>query len=117
MEGTMINVHDLNITNWGSIRDTQAAITQWADEQFPTRAPDGTFKKFLGEMAEFAESPNASEFADMIILLFDLASMYKIDIPTAVRDKMLINVKREWVFNTNTGMAHHVKSASPKVKP
>lgn len=97
------------MTDWNDIRSAQADITEWASANFPMRTPQGTFVKLLEEIAETAAAPGSpSEYADLIILIFDLASMYRVDIPKALEDKMKINKKRDWVFNTTTGLAHHI---------
>lgn len=93
-------------------------ITGWADANFPLRTPQGTFVKLLEEIAEVAANPgHPLEYADLLILIFDLASMYKVDIPMALEQKMVINLRREWVFNTTTGLAHHVEPPPKLERP
>jgi len=106
------------MTNWNDIREAQADITSWANINFPLRTPQGTFVKLLEEIAEVAANPgHPLEYADLLILIFDLASMYRVDIPLALEQKMVINRKREWVFNTTTGLAHHIPPPIRMEKP
>ena len=97
--------------DWNNIQDAQRAITQWADKQFPNRKPEHTLMKLvLQEVGEYYSNPGSpGEFADMLILLFDLASMHDINIAKALEDKMMVNVRRHWVMDPKTGLAQHVE--------
>lgn len=98
------------MTNWDSIRVAQSSITAWADAQFPARTTQGVFIKLLGELGELAANPtDPHEYADLLILIFDYASLNGINIPRALEEKMAINESRKWVFNHATGIAHHIK--------
>lgn len=103
------------MTNWDSIRQAQADISEWADKEFPKRTTQGVFIKLLGELGELAANPqDPYEYADLLVLIFDYASLNKIDIPRALADKMAINKRRRWVFDEVTGLARHVKGRKSK---
>jgi NTP pyrophosphatase (non-canonical NTP hydrolase) len=96
--------------NWDSIKSAQTEITQWADKQFPKRTRQGVFIKLLEEIAELAANPRSStEYADLLVLIFDYASMHNIDIPNALSVKMKINQNRKWQWDESTGLAHHIE--------
>lgn len=91
-----------------TISELQREIVAWADSVFPDRAPDETFRKLVGEIEEMKRDPESEEeFADAIILLFDLAHLMKIDIARAVKTKMEINRNRKWVKGAD-GLHQHV---------
>lgn len=80
------------------VKYLQQEIFEWANETFPGREFKTTAAKLvLEEIPEWIKSPeDPMEFADLVILIFDLASMQGIDVEEAVRAKMHINRKREW---------------------
>lgn len=92
-----------------SLRDLQQEITAWADAQFPNRtAHDALVKLILHEIPEFCRNPrDPLEYADLEILLVDVASLNGIDIESAVEDKMAINRKRSWRRDPVTRLYQH----------
>ena len=46
--------------------------------------------------------------ADCFILLMDLAKVWDINLPDAIRDKMMINERRMWSEDPETGHYNHV---------
>lgn len=82
----------------GTIADVQKLISGWADRTFPDRTIGEAILKLKKELAELdtASYLDAGEFADVAILLFDVAHLSGIDISTAVENKMAINEKRVW---------------------
>lgn len=81
----------------GEIAQLTEDIVNWADEVFPTRTPQSAFLKFFGEIGELIDNPsNPDEYADICIMLFDLANMHGVDIAQAIRAKMITNKKRSW---------------------
>lgn len=96
--------------SWNSIEYAQWAIKQWADKNFPERtAHSALCKLMLHEIPEFAMSQkDPLEYADLLILIFDIATLNGIDIPKALNDKMEINYARQWDWDPATGMAQHV---------
>lgn len=99
------------MTDWNRIPDVQQAITDWANKNFPRRTAHSALVKLVmeevPELVRDLKSPG--EYADCLILLFDIASLMGIDIARAVHDKMIINQNREWEFDEKTGLAHHVQ--------
>ena len=94
-----------------TINELQKEIVSWANSVFPDRVPDQTFRKLVGEIEEMKKDPESEEeFADAIILLFDLAHLMKIDIERAVKKKMQINRSRVWVKDS-AGLYQHVAGA------
>lgn len=98
-------------------RETQQSITQWADETFGTGTTNiRKAARANEEMAELLKtlavsdiSPKASlEIADVIIVLYRLASYLGVDIHTVIDEKMAINRKREW-RKDGTGHGYHVR--------
>jgi predicted house-cleaning noncanonical NTP pyrophosphatase (MazG superfamily) len=88
----------------------QLEIFQWANATFPNREFKTTLAKLvLEEIPEWMQNPDdAMEFADLVILIFDLASMKGINIADAVLEKMTINREREWEKDT-TGLFYRHK--------
>lgn len=82
----------------GTIADVQKLISGWADRTFPERTVGEAILKLKKELAELdtASYLDAGEFADVAILLFDVAHLSGIDIATAVANKMAINERRVW---------------------
>ena len=82
----------------GTIADVQKLISGWADRTFPDRTIGEAILKLKKELAELdtASYLDAGEFADVAILLFDVAHLSGIDISTAVENKMAINERRVW---------------------
>ena len=94
-----------------SLKALQNEVSAWADSVYPNRTFEATVGKFHEEIAELQESGHAdpSEYADVLILALDLATLCGIDIEKAVRDKIEINYKRTWAVNAQTGIMSHVK--------
>lgn len=87
----------------------QDYIHQWANKVFPNRTIHHALLKMYGEISECIENPkDPAEWADVGILLFDLAAMNGVDIISAMQNKMEINIKRKWKID-NMGIMSHVK--------
>ncbi len=94
-----------------SVRDVQERIKKWADSIYPDRtAHSALVKLVLEEIPELLGGglDRPEEYADTLILLFDIAQMKGIDVLQAVNDKMDINEKRTWEINKETGLMRHV---------
>lgn len=101
--------------NHDDIRVMQRLIVLWADGAFPNRTPAIAFMKLFSEIGEFIDKPSAHEFADIMVLLLDLASMFGItDIGQAVYDKMKVNSKREWAEGAMGVMKHIDPPTAPQ---
>jgi len=84
-------------------------VFDWAEATFPDRTDTSMYLKMYGEVAEMIESGgHPSEVADMFILLLDYAKRQKIDIVSAVIDKLNVNRRRQWTTDRN-GVNSHVK--------
>lgn len=94
-----------------TISNLQQEIADWADGVFPDRtAHDATVKLMLEEIPEFLQSPkDPLEYADIMILVLDIAHLNGIDIESAVKEKMRINRERQWIVNKKTRIARHTK--------
>lgn len=95
---------------WDSISCIQAEISGWADAVFPERTPHNALcKLMLEEIPEFALSQDdPEEYADLVILVLDIATLRGIDVGAAVRAKMEKNRSRVWAVDEN-GIMKHVK--------
>lgn len=94
------------------ITESQRMIAEWADQVYPNRTPEHALTKMmLHEIPELLQGGvnDPLEFADVAILLFDIAHLKGIDIGKAIADKMEINKKRIWGVDPATGVMSHVK--------
>jgi NTP pyrophosphatase (non-canonical NTP hydrolase) len=99
-----------------SIRGLTTEITGWANETFPDRTPASALLKLFGEIGELIESPRSpGEYADICILLFDLANMHGIDLGQAIWDKMQINKGRTWSLS-ESGTYRHIEGECQQVE-
>lgn len=95
------------------ITELQRVISDWADKVYPDRTVDNALSKMmLHEIPELlhGKAMDPTEFADVAILLFDIAHLQGIDIVQAMRFKMEVNKKRTWEIDPATGLMSHVKS-------
>jgi len=94
----------------GAFAEVQEKVTAWADEVFPGRRPEIAFMKLFEEVGEVVTDPyNRLEWADLIVLIVDLAAMYGIrDLGSAVLEKIKINRERQWA-RSKTGVMSHVE--------
>lgn len=102
------------------ITKSQRMIAEWADNVYPDRTPEHALTKMMmHEIPELLQGGaiDPLEFADVAILLFDVAHLKGIDIGKAIADKMEINRNREWAINPDTGIMSHLRQedhAEPK---
>lgn len=98
-----MNPHEL------TVNALQDKVHAWANETFPYRTPAIAWLKLFEELGEVIKNPeDPLEWADVFILLLDLASMHEVSIPEACMDKMVINSARDWVVGP-TGVMQHVE--------
>ena len=94
-----------------SIEDIQEDVAQWADRVFPNRTAHGSLSKLvLEEIPEFITSrmQDPLEYADLVIMILDIAHLQKINVGKAVIDKMHVNkYERTWAVDPNTGFLKH----------
>lgn len=99
---------------WGDMRQVQAEITRWAENRFPGRTDFAALSKLvlheipelLTHKKEHGTQGIGPELADCFILLFDLASMWNVDMIHAIATKMEINYERQWTRDENGIMQH-----------
>lgn len=100
------------IQEGSTIAEIQKDITDWANRTFPDRTYQGTFNKLVFE--EIPELINGGvhdpmEYADILILVLDLAYLVGVDAEKAVTKKMTINKARRWRKNPISGLFQHVR--------
>lgn len=94
-----------------SIEEMQADIAQWADTIKPDRTAHQSLSKLmLEEIPEFIASKmeDPLEYADLVIMILDIAHLQGIDVGRAVIQKMAINRQRSWRVDKTTGFLKHV---------
>jgi NTP pyrophosphatase (non-canonical NTP hydrolase) len=104
---------------WGHIRDVADYINAWANHAFPGRAPKAALTKLVMEeipellthLKTEGERGIGQELADCFILLMDLAVIWKVDLPNAIRYKMAMNETRQWTKDAETGHYQHIEPA------
>lgn len=92
-----------------SIGELQQEVADWADEVLPRRKFYTTAAKLMmEEIPEWLMAPDDPlEYADIVILVLDLAYQKGIDIEEAVERKMAINRTRRWQVD-ELGVATHI---------
>lgn len=82
-------------------------VVQWANAAIPDRTPASALIKMFEEVGELSKDLSSpGEYADVLIMILDLAHMHGVDLAQAVRDKMKINRLRTWT-RTETGTYQH----------
>lgn len=123
--------------DWTSINAVQEEIHRWASQQFPHRTSfEALTKLVMHEVPELLIHEKekgidtiGTELADCFILLMDLASIWNVNLPRAIRAKMEINYNRTWRIGAG-GLMQHVpvkddsaatlscpRCGSPRVRP
>jgi len=98
-----------------TIEELTAEVVAWADTAFKNRTPQSAFLKLYEEIGELIRNPRRpGEYADVMIMLLDLAHMHEINLGQATIDKMGTNRERTWVV-TEMGTFQHVEG-KPKTK-
>lgn len=94
----------------GDIEALQKRIAEWANVQFPNRSVFSALAKLtLEEIPEFLAEPDSpEEYADLLILILDIAYLQGINIKQAVIGKMLKNESASWEVDNN-GIMHRIK--------
>lgn len=95
----------------GDIGMLQEQIASWANKAFPGRtAFNATTKLILEEIPEWLQDQDdPHEYADLVILILDIAYLKGINVKQAVLEKMEINRERVWDIDPETGFMNHVK--------
>jgi hypothetical protein len=91
------------------ILTAQKEISSWCNTVFPDRTKAGVLVKFFEEIGELTKCPKeAHEYADVFILLADLAELNGINLEEAIVEKMAINKSRQWKLDKELGIMNHV---------
>lgn len=91
-------------SNLGRMSD--AAVT-WANSAFPNRTAASAFLKLYEEIGEMVSKPHdGMEYADVMIMLVDLANMYGVDLVSSFWQKLEINRNRNWEISELGTMKH-----------
>lgn len=97
-----------------TVQDLQFQVFDFAQSTFGPDREDAAWKKLFEELGETLKNPDdPSEWADVFIILLDLAKLYKIDVGQATVAKMAVNRTRTWT-TTKTGVMQHVPDAVPE---
>ncbi len=104
--------------DWNDVRAAQFAINSWANTALPDRVPEASLSKLVMEEVpellihrkERGTVGIGQELVDCLILLLDLAVIWDVDVPNALRAKMEINANRTWVLDEATGFYNHKES-------
>lgn len=103
---------------FGEQRSVKNVIVDWADSVFPDRTITNAIQKMvLEEIPEYLMAQDdPMELADIGILLYDIAHLAGVDLDSAIRKKMEINVQRSWAIDSATGLMNHTKKAGAECK-
>ena len=87
----------------------QNEVVAWANQVLPGRKPNSALLKLFEEVGELVRNPKAAgEYADILIMLLDLAHMHGIDLLSAGFEKLQINRERTWAISP-LGTLQHVE--------
>lgn len=93
--------------NTDSLSVLMNLVNEFANYAFPDRTQQSVFIKLFSEIGELAEKPgDALEYADVFILLLDLAHCNGVDLASAIRTKVAVLLDRQWEKNA-LGVYHH----------
>lgn len=91
----------------GEIAQLTQEVVEWADSVLPDRKPQSALLKLFEETGELVKDPaSAGEYADICIMIFDLAHMHKVDLSKAIRDKLELNRRRTWTTTASGTLQH-----------
>lgn len=91
-----------------NIEQLTVRIIAWADRVFPQRTQQSALLKMYEEIGELVKNPKSpDEYADICIMLFDLANMNGVNVAQAIEHKMFVNEHRAW-RETETGTMQHL---------
>lgn len=98
-------------------KENQKTVSSWAEETFgPAGSNARVAARANEEMAELLRAltvddchPKApEEIADIVIVLYRLATRFGVDLQTEIDRKMAINRDRKWNLD-NTGHGYHIR--------
>ena len=86
-------------------------VFRWADRQFPDRDPQQCWEKLKEEVDELFKAPqDGKEYADVFILLLDLAALNGVALETEILTKLEINRMSTWERDETTGTMRRIKN-------
>ncbi len=96
--------------------ETQSSVTTWGEQTFgPASTPDVLVARAAVEFDELMEAARAKdkdevahEMADVLIILYRVATIFGFDLNAAVDAKMRINRARKWAPKGD-GTGSHIK--------
>lgn len=95
----------------GTVSALQQEVFEFAEKTFGAGREDAAWKKLFEELGEVLKSPrDPAEWGDVFILLFDLATIYGVQVDEATRTKLATIANRVW-NRTETGTFQHVPGA------
>lgn len=96
-----------------TIAEHTDVIVGWANDALPDRTPQSAVMKLFEEVGELVKHPSEEgEYADICIMVFDLARMHGVDLNDAIIRKMMVNEGRAWAL-TPMGTYQHSGEAPP----
>ena len=94
-----------------TVLELQSEVAAFAEKAFGPDREDAAWKKLFEEIGETLKNPDdPSEWADVFIILLDLATLHGVDVDSATRAKIEVIKNRVWV-QTSTGTFQHVPGA------
>ena len=104
-----------------TIRNLQREVSAWADSVYPNRTLESVIGKLREEYQELMDALQLNgridplELADVLILALDGATLARVDVQNAVREKVGINYERSWLIDPKTGLMSHRKDGAEKL--
>ena len=91
-----------------TVSSLQRQVHEFAEEVFGPYRQDSAWKKLFEEIGKTLKNPeDPAEWADVFILMLDLATMYGIDVGPAIVEKLHVLRSRTW-RRTLTGTMQHI---------
>jgi len=87
----------------------QREVGEWGNAMFPHGTPDSVVAHLKKEVDELAESHDAEEAADCLILLLHHAHRCGYDLMSWADWKFQINKKRKWGEPDQNGVVEHIR--------
>ncbi len=92
----------MGMTEPQTLEDLAVECVGWAEETFPDATVESVLAHLKHEVEhELTEECEEDELADVFMLLMHLAYKRGINMNTTVRDKLIINMGREWSTKKN----------------
>lgn len=100
--------------NAPTLSELAKEVLDWSTKNFPDATPESITAHLRTEALELAATPNdASEMADILMLLFHVAHKCDVDLVAATRRKLAVNKMRTWGAKNAEGFVEHVREDDP----